>query len=150
LHIEGSEKVPKSQKGGGNETSNKAITCNNKAMGRNNINTWTSSKTWQVVAWWWWTTTRQQWQCKDNAKWQQIAQGNNEQLQRNNEQLQGNDKQLGESMIKYTTKVAISNYGHIFTHKCKKVKPKPFRSLLNHHGAQYWVYNMLYTKFENL
>jgi hypothetical protein len=50
-------------------------------------------------------------------------------------------------MIKYIIKVAMSSYNHIFTHKRKKVESKPFQSLLNHHGAQYWVYNMLYTKF---
>jgi hypothetical protein len=43
---------------------------------------------------------------------------------------------LGENMIKYITKVVISSYIHIFTHKCKKVELKPFQSLLNHHGAQ--------------
>jgi hypothetical protein len=57
---------------------------------------------------------------------------------------------MGESMIKYTTKVAMSSYSHIFTNKCKKVKSKPFQSLLDHHGAQYWVYSMLYTKFGKL
>jgi hypothetical protein len=38
----------------------------------------------------------------------------------------------------------------IFTHKCKKVESKKFQSLLNHHGAQYWVYNILCAKFEKL
>jgi len=53
-------------------------------------------------------------------------------------------------MIKYPTKVDMSSCNHIFTHKCKKVDSKPFQSLLNHHGAQYWIYNMLYTKFGKL
>jgi len=44
---------------------------------------------------------------------------------------------LGENMIKYTTKVVMNSYNHIFTHKCKKVELKPFQSLSNHHGAQY-------------
>ncbi len=44
---------------------------------------------------------------------------------------------LGESMIKYTQKVALSSCSHVFTHKCKKVESKLFQSLLNHHGAQY-------------
>jgi hypothetical protein len=52
-------------------------------------------------------------------------------------------------MIKYILKVTMSSYNHIFTHKCKKVETKPFQSLLNYHGAQYWVYSMLYTKFGN-
>ncbi len=38
-----------------------------------------------------------------------------------------------ESKIKYTQKVALGSYNHIFTHKCKKAKSKPFQSLLNHH-----------------
>jgi hypothetical protein len=50
-------------------------------------------------------------------------------------------------MIKYKIKVAMSSYNHIFTHKRKKVESKPFQSLSNHHGAQCWVYSMLYTKF---
>jgi len=45
---------------------------------------------------------------------------------------------LGESMINPTIKVAMNNYSHIFTLKCKKVKLKPFQSLSNHHGAQYF------------
>jgi hypothetical protein len=40
-------------------------------------------------------------------------------------------------MIKYTTKITMSSYNYIFTHKCKKVELKHFQSLLNHHGAQY-------------
>jgi hypothetical protein len=44
---------------------------------------------------------------------------------------------MGDNMIKYTTKVAMSIYSHIFTHKCKKVESKPFQSLSNHHGTQY-------------
>jgi hypothetical protein len=40
-------------------------------------------------------------------------------------------------MIKYTTKVVMSSYNHIFARKCKKVESKPFQSLSNHHGAQY-------------
>jgi hypothetical protein len=36
------------------------------------------------------------------------------------------EKPTSESMIKYTTKVAMSGYKHIFTHKCKKVESKPF------------------------
>ncbi len=40
-------------------------------------------------------------------------------------------------MITYTTKVTMSSYNHIFTHKCKKVESKPFQSFLNHHGAQF-------------
>jgi hypothetical protein len=57
---------------------------------------------------------------------------------------------LGESMIKYTQKVAFSSCSHVFTHKCEKVNSKKFQSLLNHHGAQYWIYNMSYTKFGKL
>jgi len=53
-------------------------------------------------------------------------------------------------MIKYTTKVVMNSCNHIFTHKCKKVELKLFLSLLNHHGAQYLVYSMLYTKFGKL
>ncbi len=34
---------------------------------------------------------------------------------------------MGEIMIKYTTKVAMSSCSHIFTHKCKKVESKPFQ-----------------------
>jgi hypothetical protein len=34
-------------------------------------------------------------------------------------------------MIKYTTKITMSSYNHIFIHKYKKVKSKPFQSLLN-------------------
>ncbi len=52
---------------------------------------------------------------------------------------QGHGARLrGESMIKYTTKVVMSSYGHIL-HKWKKVELKPCQSLSNHHGAQYWV-----------
>jgi hypothetical protein len=43
-----------------------------------------------------------------------------------------------ESMISYTTKVVMNNCSHIFIHKCKKVKMKPFQSLSNHHSAQYF------------
>jgi hypothetical protein len=53
-------------------------------------------------------------------------------------------------MIKYPTKVDMSSCNHIFTHKCKKVESKPFQLLSNHHGAQYWIYSMLYTKFGKL
>jgi hypothetical protein len=56
----------------------------------------------------------------------------------------------GENMIKYTTNVIMSNFSHILTHKCKKVESKPFQSLSNHHGAQYWIYSMMYTKFGKL
>jgi hypothetical protein len=42
----------------------------------------------------------------------------------------------------------LRNCNHIFTHKCKKVKLKPFQWLSNHHDVRYWIYNMLYTKFE--
>jgi hypothetical protein len=48
---------------------------------------------------------------------------------------------------KYTQNVAIGNYSHIFTHKCKKIELKLLKSLLNNHGAKYWIYNLLYTKF---
>jgi len=41
----------------------------------------------------------------------------------------------------------MSSCYHVFTHKCKKVELKHFQSMSNHHGAQYWIYNMLYTNF---
>jgi hypothetical protein len=47
------------------------------------------------------------------------------------------------------TKSSPKSYSHIFTRKCKKVESKPFQSLSNHHGAKYWVYSVLYIKFEN-
>jgi hypothetical protein len=56
----------------------------------------------------------------------------------------------GESMIKYIANIVMSSYNHIFTHKCKKVKLKPFQSLSSHHGTQYWIYSILYTKFGKL
>jgi hypothetical protein len=37
---------------------------------------------------------------------------------------------------------------YILTYKCKKLKLKPFQSLSNNCDDKYWVYNMLYTKFE--
>ncbi len=46
------------------------------------------------------------------------------------------------------TKRALSSGSHIFTHKCNKLKSKLFQSLSNHHGAKYWIYTMLCTKFE--
>jgi hypothetical protein len=57
---------------------------------------------------------------------------------------------MGDNMIKYTTKVAMSIYSHIFTHKCKKVESKPFQSLSNHHGTQYWIYSIYVQRLENL
>jgi hypothetical protein len=44
---------------------------------------------------------------------------------------------MGEHMIKYTTKVVMSSYSHIFIHKCKKIESNLFQSLSNHHGALY-------------
>jgi hypothetical protein len=44
---------------------------------------------------------------------------------------------LGESMIKYTTKVVMSDCNRIFIHECKKIKLSLFQSLSNRHGAQY-------------
>ncbi len=54
-----------------------------------------------------------------------------------NMELKWHHKSMGESMIKYTTKVGMSNCSHVFTHKCKKVELKPFQSLSNYHVAQY-------------
>ncbi len=47
-------------------------------------------------------------------------------------------------------KMVPSNYSHLFTHNGKKVKSKPFQSLVNYHGAQYWIYIMLHIKFSVL
>jgi hypothetical protein len=40
-------------------------------------------------------------------------------------------------MIKYTQKMVLGSYSHIFIHKFKKVESEPFQSLLNHHGVKY-------------
>lgn len=48
------------------------------------------------------------------------------------------------------TKSSYHSCNHNFAHKCKKVESKHFQSLSNHHVAQQWVYNLLYTKFERL
>jgi disulfide oxidoreductase YuzD len=47
-------------------------------------------------------------------------------------------------------KSSCHSCNHIFAHKCKKVESKHFQPLSNHHVAQEWVYNLLYTKFESL
>jgi len=57
---------------------------------------------------------------------------------------------IGWKHDQVSTKLVVSSCNHIFTHKCKKVELNFFQSLLNHHGAQYWVYSMLHKKFEKL
>jgi hypothetical protein len=44
----------------------------------------------------------------------------------------------------------MNSCDHVFKNECKKIELKPFQSLLNYYGAQYWVYSMLYIEFGKL
>jgi hypothetical protein len=49
----------------------------------------------------------------------------------------------GWKHIQVYTKSNPRSWSRMYIHKCKKVESKTF-----HRGAKYWIYNMLYTKFE--
>jgi hypothetical protein len=48
------------------------------------------------------------------------------------------------------SKSSYHSCSHIFAHKCVKIESKCFQSISNHHTAQQWVHNLLYTKFGKL